>query len=139
MVARGLTQCRLLPDPDSVLVMDAGHAPENRTGELRRFHPDLVILIDAAEMGARPGDIRWLSIDEIDGMSASTHTMPLSMLARYLLMECGCEVKILGIQPGYTEYGEGMSGSVLQAVNEIVDGFVELWSPFPTHEYQSWN
>ena len=124
-VARRL-QNRLTREIDSILVIDAGHAPENHTAELRRFGPNLVILIDAAEMGLPRGKIRWVGIDEIDGLSASTHTLPLSMLAKYLMLEHGCDVKLLGIQPQSTEIGETVSANVFQAVNEIAEELAGL-------------
>jgi hydrogenase 3 maturation protease len=125
LVARRLVDSVLIRDLDSVLVIDAGHAPENTTGNLRRFGPQVVLLIDAAEMGEAPGTVRWVGMEEIDGMSASTHTLPLSMLAKYLILELGCEVKILGLQPQSTEIGETVSREVLQAIDEIVDGCIE--------------
>lgn len=124
-VVRGL-QNHFTRDLDSVLVIDAGQAPENHTAELRRFRPELVLLIDAAEMGLPPGEIRWVGIDEIDGMSASTHTLPLSMLAKYLTMECSCDVDLLGIQPRSVEIGESVSADVLRAVDEIAEELAGL-------------
>ena len=79
---------------------EAGHAPENKTGELRKFAPDLVLLIDAAEMGKEPGTVAWISEEDIDGMSASTHSLPLSMLAHYLTLELNCKVTIAGYSSG---------------------------------------
>lgn len=121
LVARTLIASRLFRDRESVLVMDAGHAPENRTSTLRRFEPDIVLLIDAVDMGESPGSIRWVDMDEIEGMSASTHSLPLSMLARYLNWELKCEVTLLGVQPKSNEVGETVSAEVLQAVNAIVE------------------
>ena len=121
LVARTLLASRLFRDRESILVMDAGHAPENRTSTLRRFEPDIVLLIDAVDMGESPGSIRWVDMDEIEGMSASTHSLPLSMLARYLNWELKCEVTLLGVQPKSNEVGEIVSAEVLQAVNAIVE------------------
>ncbi|MBN2303967.1 MAG: hydrogenase 3 maturation endopeptidase HyCI, partial [Anaerolineae bacterium] len=57
--AAGLAVVRaLLPlaeGRDRVSLIDAGPAPENCTGPLRAFAPDLVLLIDAAQMGEEPG------------------------------------------------------------------------------------
>ncbi len=139
LVARGLARTRLARDFDSFLVIEAGHAPENATAELRRFAPQVVILIDAAEMGQAPGTVGWIQLKEIDGLSASTHTMPLSMLSRYLILELGCEVKILGIQPKSTEIGESVSREVLQAVEGIVSGLVELLPEIMTFDPQTLN
>jgi hydrogenase 3 maturation protease len=139
LVARRLADSSLIRALDSVLVVDAGHAPENTTGELRRFVPKVVILIDAAEMGEAPGTIRWIGMEEIDGMSASTHTMPLSMLSRYLILELGCEVKVLGIQPHSTGIGELVSPDVLQAVDEIANGLAVLLPEMVTFEHPTLN
>jgi hydrogenase 3 maturation protease len=121
LVARRLTGSGLLLDIDSVLVLEAGHAPENCTTALRCFAPDIVLLIDAADIGEPPGAIRWIGMDEIEGISATTHSLPLSMLAKYLSLELDCEVKLLGIQPESVEVGERICADVLHSVNEIVD------------------
>jgi hydrogenase 3 maturation protease len=120
LVARALMNPRLFPSSRPVLVMDAGHAPENATGELRRFAPDIVLLIDAVDMGEAPGAIRWIDTDEIEGMSASTHSLPLSMVARYLNWELKCDVTLLGIQLRSNEVGETVSAEVFGAVESIV-------------------
>jgi hydrogenase 3 maturation protease len=139
LVARRLAESRLTRGLDSLLVIDSGQAPENTTAELRRFGPEFVVLIDAAEMGEVPGAIRVVEIHEIDGMSASTHTLPLSMLAKFLYLELGCEVKILGIQPDSTEIGDSVSEAVLQAVTEISDELVKVLIEIPALKLDSLN
>src|SRR5437870_308197 len=57
---------------DLLLVIDAGPAPENCTGPLRRFAPDLVLLIDAAQINVPPGTIEWQEWQAADGCGAST-------------------------------------------------------------------
>jgi len=121
LVARKLLQRECAADVDHLLVIEAGHAPENVTGELRNFRPELIILIDAADMRAEPGTINWVPIQSIEGISASTHSLPLSMLARYLTLELNCAVVLIGIQPIYTEVGEKVSVTVLNAIQEIVE------------------
>lgn len=120
LVARALSHSQISED---VVVIEAGLAPENATAALRRFAPDLVLLVDAAEMGEAPGTVRWVEAAEIEGMSASTHTLPLSMLADYLRLELGCEVVLLGIQPASMEYGVPVSDEVSRAVEQIVSLF----------------
>ena len=115
---------------DHLLIIEAGHAPENTTGELRKFAPDLVLMIDAAEMGGQPGTIQWIPEEAIDGMSASTHSLPLSMLARYLTLDLHCTVAVLGIQPGSNEIGDGISEEVTQAIQEIVDELDECFQRY---------
>ena len=109
------------PESPDFLVIEGGHAPENCTGVLRRFRPDLVVLVDAAALGLAPGSIQLLSWEEIGGLSASTHTIPLHLLARYLMVELNCQVVLLGIQPLDTTLGEPLSLPVQRAVDEITE------------------
>ena len=114
-------------DTEHLLIIEAGHAPENTTGEIRRFAPDLVLIIDAAEMDETSGTVRWIPEESIDGMSASTHSLPLSMLARYLRLELDCQVILLGLQPGSNEVGERVSPEVLQAVHKVAEELETLF------------
>jgi hydrogenase 3 maturation protease len=121
LIARALSNRECALDTDHLRIIEVGQAPENTTGELRKFAPDLVLIIDAAEMGQRPGTIQWIPEEAIDGMSASTHSLPLSMLARYLTLDLNCTVTLLGIQPGTNEVVGSTSLEVSLAIEEIVD------------------
>lgn len=100
--------------------MEGGLAPENLSGQLCKFAPDLVLLIDAANMGEQPGTVQWIPEECIDGLSASTHSLPLSMLARYLTLELDCNVIFLGIQPCSNEVGEMVSPEICEAIHKVV-------------------
>jgi hydrogenase 3 maturation protease len=102
-----------------LLAIEAGPAPENFTGPLRRFAPDLVLLVDAALMEAEPGTVRWLDWREAGGMSASTHTLPLHMLAAFLTDDLGCEVALAGIQPEQTFADAPLTPKVQAAAEEL--------------------
>lgn len=128
LAAHALMDSRVIRDDKTLLVMDAGHAPENAISQLRRFEANIVLLIDAAEMGERPGAVRLIDMDEIEGMSASTHSLPLSMLANYLVLELGCTVMLLGIQPKSNDIGESISHEVAGAVRDVVSTIVESFS-----------
>lgn len=121
--AAGLLAARalkpLLAAHDDVLVVEGGPAPENVTGALRRFRPDFVLLIDAAQFDAPPGTVRWLDWRAAAGMGASTHAGSLSMVGQYLSAELGCEVALLGIQLGGNALGAPLTPVVAQAVDEL--------------------
>ena len=114
------------PDAPSLLLVEGGSAPENCTGFIRRFAPDLVILVDAAHMEEAPGTIRWLDWKDTTGLSASTHSLPPYMFARYLTSMCRCGVALLGIQPLHTMLGTPLSDSVRRAVRRAADGLSAL-------------
>jgi hydrogenase maturation protease HycI len=101
------------------LVVDGGAAPENVTGLLRRFRPDVVVLVDAAAMSERPGAVRWLERGCALGCSASTHTLPLGMLATYLRESLGCDVRLLGIQPAVIGEEGPLSAPVRRTVERL--------------------
>jgi hydrogenase 3 maturation protease len=117
-VARKLKAAREVPA--HFLAIDGGSLPENASGPLRRFKPDIVLLVDAADMGQPVGTIQWLLSEQIGGMSASSHTLPLPVLGQFLESEFGCTVEYLGIQPGQLEYTLPMSAEVEKAVAQIV-------------------
>jgi len=114
------------PVPVSLLVVEAAHAPENCTGLIRRFAPDLVILVDAAEMGDPPGTVRWLPWQDTDGLGTSTHTLSPFMLARYLATELSCEVALIGIQRQDTSFGAPVSAPVRKGIHSVAQGLVSL-------------
>lgn len=85
-----------------VLVIEAGPAPENFTSVLRAFKPDLILFLDSALMEEQPGSVRWLNWQDTEGLSASTHTLPLHILAAFLVSELHCSLGLIGIQPAQT-------------------------------------
>jgi hydrogenase 3 maturation protease len=116
----------LIPTNESFLAVQGGPAPENFTGTLRRYRPDLVLMVDAALMNLRPGETGWLSWQDTTGFSASTHILPLHLLASYLTAELKCEVALLGIQPAQTQVGAPLSPEVQAAAESIAKGIGEI-------------
>jgi hydrogenase 3 maturation protease len=100
-------------------IVAGAHAPENCLGTICNFNPDLVLLIDAVDMGNSPGTIAWLDWQATSGISASTHTMPPYMLGKYLQAMAGCHVALIGIQPASMQMGTGLSSPAQQAVDEV--------------------
>ncbi len=105
--------------PGSLLVVEAGPSAESFTGPLRRFAPELVVLVDAAELHEPPGTILCFDWREAQGLSASTHTLPPSMLAQFLTRELGCGVALIGIQAKSLELDGPVSPEVLRAVDQV--------------------
>jgi hydrogenase 3 maturation protease len=123
--AVGVALARMLkmrvPERESLLVIEAGPMPENSSGTLRRFGPDLVLLIDAAQMDVEPGTVRWLAWQPVTGNIVSTHTLPLTLFARYLTAELGCEVALIGIQPADLAFGAALSPTVREAAEATAE------------------
>jgi len=116
-IARQLKQKITAP---SCQVIEAGTSPENFTSILRQFAPAVVLLIDAAQMDEPPGTIRWLSSDDIAALPATTHALPLNLLAQYLQKEINCQIALIGIQPLHTDFQAPITKSILLAMGEVV-------------------
>ena len=92
-----------------LLLVSGGPAPENFSGLIREFHPDLLVVVDAAFLELPTGSIQLLPEERAAGLSFSTHMLPLPMLLSYLKLACNCQTCLVGIQPATTEQGIGMS------------------------------
>jgi len=101
-------------------------APENITGEVKKFLRNAkddaahIILVDAAQMDAKPGTIKLLEAEAIKGTSFSTHVLPLPILMSYFQAQINCGVSVIGIQPAHTDFGAEPSKEVLRTVNKVI-------------------
>jgi hydrogenase 3 maturation protease len=102
-------------------VFIGGTAPENITGEIKRFKPTHLIIVDSAEAGKDPGTIMLIDPGQIGGVSFSTHTLPPKIMVDYLKDSLKCEVMLLGIQPKTIKFGEVVSPAIAGAVKEVVE------------------
>jgi len=100
--------------------IDCGTSLENASGIVAREHPDLLVIIDAAEMGLPAGSIRRLPIDSSDRMLASTHGLPLEFVIDRLGSTVG-RVLLIGIEPEDTSFGEGLSSAVEEAADTLAE------------------
>lgn len=112
------------PSPGHIVAIDAGVAPETYTPVIRRHRPDLLILVDAADMGLAPGSLRVITPQAVTVPSFSTHNMPLSMLMSYVKQFCGAVV-LVGVQPEQTQIGSQTSKAVDIGIGELADVILE--------------
>jgi hydrogenase maturation protease HycI len=107
-------------DP-SVVVLNCQNAPENFTGHLKRIKPTCVVLIDAADFGATPGDARIFQLNDLDDSSGSTHKASLLALGQYLQTEMTCNIFVIGIQPANCDFGNELSPVARRASVAVAD------------------
>ncbi len=111
-------------ESSKVLLIEGGVTPENFTGQMRRFKPTHVLLIDATDFGSEPGDVVLAEPEAIVGQSISTHTLPLSILADYLREQTGAKIMLLGIQPARAQMGAKMSEPVKDAIERVKEALM---------------
>jgi hydrogenase 3 maturation protease len=106
-------------ESDNFVVLDCGTIPENYTSVIKQHKPRNLVIIDAVEMGLKPGEIRIVAKEKIGVMHISTHGIPISVLIDYLEQYVE-NIIFVGIQP------KTMSGEATATVKESGDKVVEL-------------
>ena len=104
-----------LPD---IAVFLGGTVPESVTAPVRKFQPDHVILIDAADMGVRPGTIEILKPGRIQANLFSTHVLPLSAVMKFIAQDSKTRVTLLGVQPDISDLKKTLSDSDQDFLNQ---------------------
>jgi len=108
------------PPRDDLVIYDCGTLPENFSGPLRKFAPDMVLILDAGSFDEAPGQVRLTTTDDIDGLSFSTHSLPPSIFAKFLTEELDCVVLLLLIQAENVDFCAPLNNQVELAVQETV-------------------
>ena len=101
-------------------VFDAGETPENFVGPIRRAEPDTVIVVDAADFGGEPGEIRIVAAADVRGLTLGTHALPLGLFMEAVAEETGADVHLVAIQAEGTELGGVVSPAVAEAIERVV-------------------
>lgn len=112
-----------------VKVFVGGTAPENLTGEIKRYKPSHIIIVDTADFKEKPGTVVVIDPQDVGGVSFSTHKMPAKILIDYLRKSFPCEVTIIGIQPKTVDFGKPLTKAVAGRAKEVALAIGDLVSP----------
>jgi hydrogenase 3 maturation protease len=106
-------------------------APENLTGQIKKFKPTHLIVIDAVDFHLKTGALRVVDICTEAGVSFSTHRVPIGILRDYLYKSIQCETILIGMQPGSTEFCGGLSQGMQELtqaaskeIREVLKSFI---------------
>jgi len=108
-----LAEALISDPPRGIEVVVCETVPENYLAPLRRRPPERLLVVDAADMGLRPGAIRRLEAEDILSVSWGTHGTPLPRL----LSPLGLRVTFIGVQPLDRSLGTTLSPPVATAVS----------------------
>ena len=114
-IAEALQDC---PNLDSV---DGGFVPENHLEVVASKNPDTILMIDAADFGGQPGEVRLLQPGDVALAGISTHAGSPQMLGKYLEARTGARVALLAIQPKDTSEGNELSPEVSATLKDLVE------------------
>ena len=121
--AFGVILAERIEDEVPVRVFVCHDLPEDYAVKAADLKPDIVIVLDAADLGGKPGDARLILAQEIPPTPGVTHRPSLEMLARFLELDAGAETWVLGVQPDLErlEVGAAMSEAIEEAVDHLAE------------------
>ncbi|EMO4162324.1 hydrogenase maturation peptidase HycI [Morganella morganii] len=106
---------------DGWIAVNGGSAPENVAHQVRALKPERLLIVDAADIGLNPGEIRIIDPDDIaDMFIMSTHNLPLNFLIDQLKEDIP-EVIFLGIQSDLVGFYMPVNEKVTRAVQQVYD------------------
>jgi len=107
--------------------LDCGDRLEDFTLDIVGRAPDRILIADAVDMKARPGEIAVLRIPDVAGAEPHGHGSSLGRVMEYLQLRTGAEVLLLGVQP---DKGSGkLSPEVQATIEELAAAFDASWCP----------
>ncbi len=102
-------------------VINAGINPENIIDEVVELKPKRIFIFDAADFGAKAGEVRLIPKESIPESTISTHSIPLNVITELIGSSIDTSIFFIGIQPKSVGMGEGLSDEVRSAADEIVE------------------
>ncbi len=105
-------------------------APENLTGEIKKFKPTHLIVIDAVDFNLKIGALRVVDLSTEGGASFSTHRVPIGIFRDYLYKSIQCETILIGIQPGSTEFCGKLTSGIQKSIRAAAKQIGEVLTNF---------
>jgi hydrogenase 3 maturation protease len=106
--------------PGNVHLIECETVPESFMDEIVELKPSHVLLIDAAVMELKPGEVRLFDAEKVTAFPPiSTHMLPLRVFCDYITQLAGAKIALLLIEPGNTEFGEGLTLEVQEAAEKV--------------------
>jgi len=110
----------------SVACIDCGIAPENYLEKVIAIQPSTILIIDATEIGERPGEIHLFSSDQQFAGGLSTHALSLTMVCDYLKARISPQIYLLAIQPALIIFKDELSAAVSMSVDLLAKTLKEV-------------
>lgn len=113
----------------NVALFECGTAPENYLGPIVKSNPQVVLILDAANLDAEPGHTHIIEKRDIATLGLSTHDTSLKLFISYLENNLkDVDIFLLGVQPKNTNLGTSMSNELKQLLLRFEEIFLEILS-----------
>jgi hydrogenase 3 maturation protease len=113
---------------EKIQLIECETVPESFLEPMIEFDPTHVLLIDAAILGLKPGDICLIDPKLVaDVPAVTTHMLPLRIFCEYLTKMTGAKIALLLIEPENIDFGEGLTNEVQTAAEKISRILIKLF------------
>jgi hydrogenase maturation protease len=89
---------------------------ENYIKKINDLDPDILVLVDCADLKREPGHAELLPVAKIRDFTPGTHNISLKRVSEFFKMQ----VLVLGIQPVSISIGEHMTSRVKKSADRII-------------------
>ncbi len=124
----GPVVCEKLKGKVCAEVIDAGTVPENYIQPIIKKSPQCLLVIDAVDFGASPGEVRIFGSEKLSSIIISTHTLSPRVFVDMIRGDIEVEVYFIGIQPAQTTLGQPISAEVSRAGDELADVLSDIFA-----------
>jgi len=106
---------------ERVSLIECETVPESFLQQIMDFDPTHVLLIDAAVLGLKPGELRLVNPEQLVIYPAfTTHMLPLRIFCEYLSKTTKAKIALLLVEPEKTDFGEGLTRKINAVAQQIV-------------------
>jgi hydrogenase 3 maturation protease len=109
-------------------LIDGGEVPENYLGPIEAAQPEVVLIVDAADLQASAGDAALIKMDQLSQTGISTHNASLGLFAKVVQTLTGAEILVLAVQPMYNSFGTPLSGPVIRTLDWLEQALEAIFS-----------
>ena len=111
-----------------VLLLECETVPETYISDIQQFQPTHVLLIDAAFLNLKEGEMQLVKSDQIASFPAiTTHLLPLHIFCDLIQSITGAKILLLLIQPGNIAFGEGLTLEVEETAKKVTSLLLDFF------------
>ncbi|EHP84476.1 hydrogenase maturation peptidase HycI [Methanotorris formicicus] len=109
-----------------IILLNCGTVPENFTDVLKRENPSHIIMIDAALMNEKIGEIKVINPEDIVNVGFSTHALPLSIIIKYIKKSINTKIIVIGIEPKIIDFDKPLSNEIKHRADNFIEYLVKI-------------
>jgi len=112
---------------ERVHLIECETVPEAFMDEIVELKPSHVLLIDAAMLGLKAGEVRIYDAEKVANIpTITTHMLPLRVFCDYITKMAETKLALLLVEPKITDFGEGLTQEVTASAEQIEKTLLKL-------------